>query len=91
MSIFANKVLKPAPIALLFGAFALSACGNTTAERGLSGAGIGAGVGAAGSAIVGGSVAGGAILGGAVGAATGVLTDRNNLDLGDFPRSRRRY
>lgn len=63
---------------------ALSACGSTNAERGLSGGAIGAGVGAAGAAIVGGSVAGGALLGGAAGAATGVLTDKDDIDLGDI-------
>ena len=64
-------------------AFVAAGCGSTHTERGLSGGAIGAGVGAAGSAIVGGSVAGGAILGGAVGAATGILTDRDDIDLGN--------
>ena len=57
----------------------LAACGDTKAERGLSGAGIGAGIGAAGAALTGGSVLGGAVLGGAVGAATGVLTDKDDI------------
>lgn len=61
----------------------LVACGSTNTERGLSGGAIGAGVGAAGAAATGGSVAGGAILGGAVGAATGVLTDEDDIDLDD--------
>lgn len=61
----------------------LAGCGSSHTERGLSGGAIGAGVGAAGSAIVGGSVLGGAVLGGAVGAATGVLTDKDDINLGD--------
>ena len=60
---------------------ALAACGNTQTERALSGGGIGAGVGAAGAAITGGSILGGAALGGAVGAVTGAVTDKNDIDL----------
>lgn len=63
-------------------AIALSACGNTTGERALSGGGIGAGVGAAGAAIAGGSVLGGALVGGAVGAAAGALTDCSDINIG---------
>lgn len=62
-------------------ALTLAACGETKGERGLSGAGIGAGVGAAGAAVTGGSVLGGALIGGAVGAATGVLTDSGDINL----------
>jgi osmotically inducible lipoprotein OsmB len=62
---------------------ALAACGSSTMDRGLSGGAIGAGVGAAGSAATGGSALGGAALGGAVGAATGVLTDEDDVDLGE--------
>lgn len=61
----------------------LVACGTTTEDRALSGAAIGAGAGAAGSAITGGSTVGGAVLGGAAGAATGALTDKEDIDLGD--------
>ncbi len=70
-----------AAIGLLAGP--LAGCGSTATERGVTGGAIGAGVGAAGSAITGGSAAGGALLGGAAGAAAGVLTDREDLDLGD--------
>jgi osmotically inducible lipoprotein OsmB len=59
----------------------LAACGETTGERALSGGGIGAGIGAAGAALTGGSVVGGAVLGGAAGAATGALTDKDDIDL----------
>jgi hypothetical protein len=58
----------------------LAACGDTTGERALSGAGIGAGIGAAGAALTGGSVLGGAVIGGVAGAATGALTDEDDID-----------
>jgi len=61
---------------------ALSACGNTTQDRALSGGGIGAGVGALGSAVTGGSPVTGAVVGGAVGAAAGALTDEDDVNLG---------
>ena len=60
---------------------ALAACGNTKGERALSGGAIGAGVGAAGSALTGGSAWTGAALGGVAGAATGALTDKDDIDL----------
>lgn len=59
----------------------LAACGNTTGDRALSGAGIGAGAGAVGGALVGAPLEGAAI-GGAVGAGTGALTNKNQVDLG---------
>lgn len=62
-------------------ALAIAACGNTKGERALSGGGIGAGIGAAGAAVTGGSVGGGALVGGAAGAATGALTDEDDVDL----------
>ena len=62
-------------------ALGLSACGNTRSERALSGAGIGAGIGAAGAAVTGGSVLGGAVVGGAAGAATGAVTDKDDINL----------
>ncbi|MCP1335668.1 hypothetical protein [Futiania mangrovi] len=70
-----------AAITLVTGALALTACGNTQGERALSGGGIGAGVGAAGAALTGGSVLGGAVIGGAAGAATGALTDKDDINL----------
>lgn len=60
----------------------LAACGSSPGERALGGAGIGAGVGAAGAAITGGSALTGAVVGGAVGAAAGALTRQEDLDLG---------
>lgn len=61
---------------------ALSACGSSTSDRALSGAGIGAATGAAAGAITGGSVGGGALIGGAVGAAAGGLTKEKDVNLG---------
>lgn len=62
-------------------ALALSACGETKGERALSGGAIGAGVGAAGAALTGGSIVGGTLIGGAAGAATGALTDEDDINL----------
>ena len=60
----------------------LAACGDTKSDRALSGGAIGAGVGAVGSSLVGGSAVGGALIGGAVGAGTGALTNKNDVNLG---------
>jgi hypothetical protein len=71
---------------LVVGAAILStvaACGNTTQDRALSGAGIGAAGGAAAGAVTGTSILGGAVLGGVIGAAAGGLTDEDDFDLGD--------
>ncbi|HXU57906.1 MAG TPA: YMGG-like glycine zipper-containing protein [Verrucomicrobiae bacterium] len=71
-------------IASLSALVLLSACGNSTGERALSGGAIGA----AGGAIVGalaGSPAIGAAIGGAAGAATGALTTKNQINLGNTP------
>ena len=70
-------------VAALVLALGLAACGSSTTDRALSGGGIGAGIGAAGGALTGGSILGGAALGGAAGAATGALTDEDDIDLGD--------
>jgi osmotically inducible lipoprotein OsmB len=69
-------------VTLVAATLLLAACGNTKSDRALSGAGIGAGVGAGAAAITGGSVLGGAVLGGAGGAATGALTDQDDVNLG---------
>jgi len=60
----------------------LAACGDSQTDRALSGGGIGAGVGAVGSAVLGGNPVTGALVGGAVGAATGGLTKKKDIDLG---------
>ena len=61
----------------------VAACGSSKTDRGLSGAGIGAAAGAGASAVTGGNPLTGAILGGAAGGAAGVLTDEDDVDLGD--------
>jgi len=61
----------------------VAACGSSKTDRGVSGAGIGAAAGAGTSAITGGNPLTGAILGGAAGGAAGVLTDEDDVDLGD--------
>jgi osmotically inducible lipoprotein OsmB len=60
---------------MILAAMALSACGTTTGDRGLSGAGIGAGIG-----VIGGPP--GMLVGGAVGAAVGMVTKPKTVDLG---------
>jgi osmotically inducible lipoprotein OsmB len=66
----------------LVGALGLVACGSSTSDRALSGAGIGAAGGAAVGGLTGGSVVGGALIGGAAGAAAGALTDKDDINLG---------
>lgn len=60
----------------------LSACGDTFADRTMSGAGIGAIGGTVASAAVGGAILPGLLIGGAVGAATGAVTDASQISLG---------
>ena len=64
-------------------ALTLAACGTSTTDRAISGAGIGAGLGAAGAAVADGNVGRAALIGGAVGAAAGAITDANDVYLGD--------
>ena len=61
--------------ALLLAACVLSACGTTSGDRGLSGAGIGAGIG-----IIGGPP--GMLVGGVVGAGVGMVTKPDQVNLG---------
>lgn len=74
-------MLKRMTLLSLLVAAPLTACGTSTTERSVSGAGIGAGTGALGAAVTGGSVLGGALLGGAAGAAIGALTDKDDINL----------
>ena len=69
-------------ITIILAAGMLTACGESKSDRALSGAGIGAGVGAVGSALTGGSPLTGAVIGGAVGAAGGAITDSDDVNLG---------
>lgn len=67
--------------------FGLSACGYSTGDRALSGAGLGAAGGAVGAAVLGADPLTGAIIGGAGGAAIGAATSPEARDR----RERRRY
>jgi osmotically inducible lipoprotein OsmB len=62
-------------------ALVLSGCGQTTGERVVTGAGIGALGGAAIGAVTGGSALGGAAIGGLAGGATGALTTPRQTDI----------
>jgi osmotically inducible lipoprotein OsmB len=75
--------MKPISLktSMVIGLLALAACGETTGDRGLSGAGIGAAVGAVGGALVGAPLEGAAI-GAGVGAGAGALTSSSQIDLG---------
>jgi hypothetical protein len=68
------------PLVIL--ALALSACGTTTGDRGLSGAGIGAATGAVVGAVVGGPVLAASAIGAGAGALAGAVTTPNQVDLG---------
>jgi len=75
-------MFKPLSIAMLAGALALSGCGTSTGDRGLSGAGLGAATGAVIGAIVGGPVLAAAAIGAGAGALTGVATTPSQVNLG---------
>lgn len=64
-------------------ALLLSACGDTTQDRALSGAGIGAAAGTVVGAVTGLSLLQGALIGAAAGGLTGALTDKDVINLGD--------
>lgn len=68
-------------IAIALSVLSLTACGNSTGDRALSGGAIGAGGGAAAGLLFGSPVTG-ALIGGALGAGTGALTDSDQIDLG---------
>jgi hypothetical protein len=70
------------PAALLAATLALSACGSTTGDRGLSGAGIGAAAGTALGAVTGLGIIEGALIGAGAGGLTGALTDEDTINLG---------
>jgi len=61
---------------------ALAACGDTTEDRTISGAGIGAAGGAVIGAVTPVGPVGGALIGAAVGGAAGALTDSSEVNLG---------
>lgn len=68
-------------IVFTLSALSLAACGRSTGDRAISGAGIGAGAGALGGWMVGAPLEG-ALIGGAVGAGTGALTRPDQINLG---------
>lgn len=74
--------MHPKIIALAAAGLVLAACGSTTEDRAISGAGIGAAAGAAVGAVTGLSVVQGVVLGAVAGGATGALTDDKQIDLG---------
>nr|WP_300311283.1 hypothetical protein [Halomonas sp.] len=88
-----NKHIKTLSSIMLAGvmALSLSACGTSTGGRALSGAGIGAAVGAGTAAVTGGSMTKGAVIGGGLGAAAGAITDSDDIDLSRDKHRRYRY
>lgn len=60
----------------------LTACGETTVDRTLSGAAIGGSMGMIGTAVAGGAILPGLAVGSAVGAATGLITMPSQINLG---------
>ena len=76
------RVSKVVPATLLAIALLLSACGSSTGDRGLSGAGIGAAAGTAVGAVTGLGIIEGALIGAGAGGLTGALTDEDTINLG---------
>lgn len=74
-----SKLLNILAVTVL--AVLLAACGHTTGDRALSGAGVGAALGAGAAAVTGGAVGTGALIGAGVGAATGAATNEDQIDL----------
>lgn len=68
----------------------LAACGQNPVDRGITGAGIGAAVGAAGALVSDNDVGPGALIGGLVGGAIGAATRSEDFDLGE-PIYKRRF
>ena len=70
--------------ALVFGlSLFVTACGSSTGDRAVSGAGIGAGIGTIVGAVTGLSLLEGALIGAAAGGLTGALTTEDAVNLGD--------
>ena len=67
--------MRPILAVVALAAVILSGCGTAAGDRGLSGAGIGAGIG-----LIGGPP--GVILGGAIGAGVGMVTRPSQINLG---------
>ncbi len=75
-------MMRSMSFVVLAGALAVSGCGTTTGDRGLSGAGLGAASGAVIGALVGGPVLAAAAIGAGAGALAGVATRPSQVDLG---------
>ncbi len=78
-NMFMPRVTAPLAVSALL---VLAACGSSTEDRTLSGAGIGAAAGTAVGAVTGLSLLEGAAIGAVVGGATGALTDESDVNLG---------
>jgi osmotically inducible lipoprotein OsmB len=74
--------MKLSPLFAVAAALLVAACGNTTGDRALSGAALGAGAGLAVGAVTGATLLEGAVVGGALGAAAGALTKSDQVNLG---------
>lgn len=74
------NAFRAAGIAALL--ISVAACGQTTGDRALSGAGLGAAGGAAVGALTGGSLLTGAAIGALGGGAVGALTTPDQIDAG---------
>ena len=68
--------------ALLAALLTVSACGTSSTDRGLSGAGLGAAAGTAIGALTGTSLLTGALVGGAIGGVGGAISDPGKINLG---------
>jgi hypothetical protein len=73
--------LKRIVMVLALPLLGLAACGESTGDRAMSGAGLGASVGLLGGALAGSPLTG-ALLGGVLGAGAGILTSPGQVDLG---------
>jgi osmotically inducible lipoprotein OsmB len=76
-------LIRPARALILISlGLSLAGCGYRPGDRALSGGLIGAGSGAALSAVTGGNLGTGALIGGALGAVGGAVTSPNAVNLG---------
>lgn len=76
------KLPSPLIAVAIASALSVTACGTTTEDRALSGAGLGA-LGGAAIGSVTGSAGKGAVIGGVLGAAAGALIPADQANLGD--------
>ena len=78
---FPKLIVLPLTIAAML---TVSACGNSSGQRALSGGAIGAGAGTLGAVLLNANPVAGAVIGGAAGAVTGAATTKKQIDLGDI-------